>query len=52
MIELIEIFLSAPIEIRVILLTGIVIFLLEFIKQYCFKLVRKEDNNAEKGHNE
>lgn len=49
---MIEIFLSAPIEIRVILLTGILIFLLEFIKQYCFKLVRKEDNNAEKGHNE
>ena len=52
MIEIIEIFLLAPIEIRVILLTGIVIFLLEFIKQYCFKLVKKEDKNAEKGHNE
>jgi hypothetical protein len=48
----IEIFLSAPIEIRVILLTGILIFLLEFIKHYCLKLVRKEDNNAKKGHNE
>ena len=48
---MIDIFLSTPIELKVILLFGIMIFLLEFIKQYCFKLVRKEDNNAEKGHN-
>jgi len=46
----IDIFLSTPIELRVILLFGIVIFLLEFIKRYCLKLVRKEDNNAKKGH--
>jgi len=47
----IDILLSAPIELRVILLFFIVIFLLEFIKRYCLKLVRKEDNNAKKGHN-
>jgi hypothetical protein len=46
----IDILLSTPIELRVILLFGIVIFLLEFIKRYCLKLVRKEDNNAKKGH--
>jgi hypothetical protein len=47
---MIEIFLSAPIELRVIILAGVLIFLLEFIKQYCLKLVKKEDNNAKKGH--
>ena len=47
---MIEIFLSAPIELRVLLLVGILIFLLEFIKHYCLKLVKKEDNNAKKGH--
>ena len=37
-------------ELKVIILAGLMIFLLEFIKQYCLKLVRKEDNNAKKGH--
>ena len=52
---MIDIFLSVPIELRIILLFGIVIFLLEFIKLCCLKFVRKEDNkednNAKKGHN-
>lgn len=47
---MIEIFLSAPIELRVILLTGLIMFISEFVKQYCFKKVKEEDRNAKKGH--
>lgn len=47
---MIELFLEVPMELKVIVLAGLMIFLLEFIKQYCLKLVRKEDNNAKKGH--
>ena len=42
---MIEIFLEAPLELRVLLLFGIVMLLSEFIKQ-----LFKEDNNAKKGH--
>jgi hypothetical protein len=41
---MIEIFLLTPIEIRIILLSGMVIFLIEFIKQYC----NKENNEYKK----
>lgn len=42
MIELLEIIISAPIELRVMILAGIVICL--------YELIKREDNNAEKGH--
>ena len=42
---MIEIFLEAPLELKIIILAGLSLVIYEFLK-----LARKEDNNAKKGH--
>ena len=37
-------------ELKLVILTGLFIGVLEYIKRFFLKLVRKEDNNAKKGH--
>ena len=37
-------------ELKVIILTGLFVGVLEYIKRFFLKLVRKDDNNAKKGH--
>jgi len=46
----IDFFISIPMELKVVILTGLFIGVLEYIKRFFLKLVRKEDNNAKKGH--
>lgn len=38
-------------ELKVIILAGLVMAFLEYVKQYCYKKAKEEDNNAKKkGH--
>ena len=46
---MIEFFISIPMELKIIILTGLFIGVLDYIKRFFLKLVRKEDNNAKKG---
>jgi len=46
----IDFFISIPMELKLVILTGLFIGVLEYIKRFFLKLVRKEDNNAKKGH--
>jgi len=45
----IEFFISIPMELKVIILSGLFIGVLDYIKRFFLKLVRKEDNNAKEG---
>jgi len=45
----IEFFISIPMELKIIILTGLFIGVLDYIKRFFLKLVRKEDNNAKEG---
>lgn len=47
---MIDFFISIPMELKVIILTGLFIGVLDYIKRFFLKLARKEDNNAKKGH--
>ena len=46
---MIEFFISIPMELKVIILSGLFIGVLDYIKRFFLKLVRKEDNNAKEG---
>lgn len=46
---MIDFFIFIPMEIKVIILAGLFIEVLNYIKRFFFKLVRKEDNNAKEG---
>ena len=47
---MIEFFISIPMELKVIVLAGLFIGTLDYIKRFFLKLAKKEDNNAKKGH--
>jgi hypothetical protein len=42
----IDFFISIPMELKVIIVTGLFIGVLEYIKRFFLKLVRKEDKNV------
>jgi hypothetical protein len=42
----IDFFISIPMELKVIILAGLFIGVLEYIKRFFLKLVRKEDKNV------
>ena len=43
---MIDFFISIPMELKVIIVTGLFIGVLEYIKRFFLKLVRKEDKNV------
>jgi hypothetical protein len=45
----IDFFISIPMELKIIILAGLFIGVIDYIKRFFLKLVRKEDNNAKKG---
>ena len=47
---MVDFFISIPMDLKIIILTGLFIGVLEYIKRFFLKLARKEDNNAKKGH--
>jgi len=46
---MIDFLYNVPMEIKVIFLAGLFIGVLDYIKRFFLKLVRKEDNNAKEG---
>jgi hypothetical protein len=42
----IEFFISIPMELKIIILAGLFIGVLDYIKRFFLKLVRKEDKNV------
>ena len=43
---MIDFFISIPMELKVIIVAGLFIGVLEYIKRFFLKLVRKEDKNV------
>ena len=43
---MIEFFISIPMELKIIILAGLFIGVLDYIKRFFLKLVRKEDKNV------